>query len=174
MGYVMKKFLAGLASLVGVAACGQDAPYGSVVNFSAVESTNSYFFTATSRGPLFVDVHGAYPGYEADSIAHTITAAMERGMPSRPFKATTRMEEAHSPAYRVIWLISPPKSFNVNRLCKGEVPEPVAGEKPTFSIVFCVDDRVYRDISGWVRQDITADSETFKKFVGVVTRDLFK
>ena len=170
----MKKMLAGLASLIGVAACGQDAPYGSVVNYSARDSMKDYFFTATSRGPLLVDVRGDYPGFEADNVAGTILAGMERGMQSRPFKATMRMEEADSPSYRVIWLIAPPKNFNVNRLCKGEYPTSAHGEKATFSAVFCVGDDVYRDISGWVHKDVTASSEAFTKFIGVVTRDLFK
>jgi hypothetical protein len=41
-------------------------------------------------------------------------------------------------------------------------------------IVFCVGDEVYRNMSGWVQKDVDAGSETFSKFVGVVTRDLFK
>ncbi|SCA58175.1 conserved exported hypothetical protein [Candidatus Terasakiella magnetica] len=170
----MKKLLAGLASLVGVAACGQDAPYGHVEMFSARESTQSYFFSATSRGPLLVDVRGSYPGFEADAVSGVITAGMERGMQSRPFKTTMDISEAESPSYRVFWLIAPPKNFNTNRLCKGEIPESVPSEKPTFSAVFCVGDDVYRDISGWVHKDVTADSEAFTKFVGVVTRALFK
>ncbi|NVJ90752.1 MAG: hypothetical protein HWE34_03790 [Methylocystaceae bacterium] len=170
----MKKLLAGLATLIGVTACGQDAPYSSIVNYSARESMHSYFFTATSRGPLFVDVRGTYPGYDSDVIAPMITAAMERGMQSRPFKATTHMEEAHSPDYRVYWLIAPPKNFNNNRLCKGEIPESIAQDKPTFSIVFCVGDEVFRDMSGWVHKDVDVNSENFTKFVGVVTRELFK
>jgi hypothetical protein len=170
----MKKLLAGIASLIGVAACGEDVPFGSNENYSARDSMKDYFFTATSRGPLLVNVHGAYPGFEAEAVTGTILSGMERGMPSRPFKATTRMEEANSPAYRVIWLISPPKNFNVNRLCKGEYPDSVEQEKPTFSAVFCVDDTVYRDISGWVQKDVPANSEMFTKFIGVVTRDLFK
>lgn len=170
----MKKLLAGIASLVGVAACGQDAPYGSMVNYSARDSVHDYFFSATARGPLLVNVHGSYPGFESENITSIITAGMERGMHSRPFRATTRLEEADSPAYRVIWLIAPPKTFNANRLCKGEYPDSVSGEKATFSAVFCVDDTVYRDISGWVHKDVTAGSEAFTKFIGVVTRDLFK
>ncbi|WP_135080346.1 hypothetical protein [Terasakiella sp. SH-1] len=170
----MKKLLAGLASLVGVAACGQDAPYGHVEMYSARESTYDYFFTATSRGPLLVDVRGNYPGFEAEAVTDVILKGMERGMARRPFKATTRIEEADSPAYRVFWLIAPPKNFNNNRLCKGEMPDSTPQDKPTFSIVFCVGDDVYRDISGWVHQDVRADSEAFTKFVGVVTRDLFK
>lgn len=170
----MKKILAGLASLIGVAACGQDAPYGSNVTFSARESTNSYFFTATSRGPLFVDVRGAYPGFIAEEVTDNILRGMERGMQTRPFKATNRFEEAHSPDYRVYWLISPPKNFNANRLCKGEIPDSVPQDKPTFMIVFCVGDEVYRNMSGWVQKDVDAGSETFSKFVGVVTRELFK
>lgn len=170
----MKKMLAGLASLLGVAACGQDAPYGSLVNYSSRESTYDYFFSATARGPLFVDVHGDYPGYSETSVAGLIAKGMERGMASRPFKATPHMAQAHSPAYRVIWQIAPPANFNVNRLCKGEFPESVAQDKPTFAIVFCVDDQVLRDMSGWVHKDVVAESESFTKFVGVVTRELFK
>jgi len=170
----MKKILAGLASLIGVAACGQDAPYGHVVNYSARDSMHDYFFTATSRGPLFVDVHGQYPGFEAENISGIINAGMERGMAARPFKATNNMAEADSPSYRVIWLISPPKNANMNRVCKGQIPESVAGEKPTFSVVFCVDDTVYRDISGWVQKDVVAEAEAFTKFIGVVTREMFK
>jgi hypothetical protein len=170
----MKKLLAGLASLLGVAACGQDVPFGSVVSYSGRESTYDYFFTATSRGPLFVDIHGQYPGFEGDAVAGAITSAMERGMPSRPFKATTDLAEAHSPAYRVIWMIAPPKNSNANRLCKGDFPTSVAQDKPTFQIVFCSDDQVLRDMSGWVHKDVGADSENFMKFVGVVTRELFK
>ncbi len=170
----MKKLLAGIASLIGVAACGQDAPYSTNVNFSARDSMHDYFFTATSRGPLLVNVHGTYPGYDAADITPIITGAMERGMPSRPFKTTTRLEEAESPSYRVIWLIAPPKNFNNNRLCKGEYPESVAQDKPTFSAIFCVGDEVYRDMSGWMQKDQSADSEYFSKFVGLVTRELFK
>jgi|GEM_PF-2225903 len=170
----MKKLLAGLASLIGVAACGQDAPYSSMVHYSSRESTQDYFFTATSRGPLFVDIHGQYPGYEGNLVSSKITKGMERGMGSRPFKATTNMAEAESPTYRVIWMISPPKNSNSNRLCKGDFPQSVAQDKPTFQVVFCSDDQVLRDMSGWVHKDVTVDSENFTKFVGVVTRQLFK
>lgn len=168
----MKKLLAGLASLIGVAACGEDAPYAYNVNFSSHDSTQTFFFSATSRGPLFVDVHGAYPGM--DDAATQITAGMERGMHSRPFKATTRMEEAHSPAYRVVWVIAPPKSYNANRICSGNIPASEPGEKPTFAVVFCADDKVLRDISGWVQPDVLNNSDTFAKFVGALSRDLFK
>jgi len=170
----MKKILAGIASLLGVAACGQDALYGSNVSFSSRESTKDYFFTATSRGPLFVDVHGQYPGYDEGMLSQSITKGMERGMASRPFKATTQMAEAESPAYRVIWQIAPPKNSNANRLCKGDFPESVAQDKPTFQIVFCSDDQVLRDMSGWVHKDVELGSENFSKFIGVVTRQLFK
>lgn len=170
----MKKLLAGLASLLSLAACNDDAPYGHVVSYSARESTQPYFFTATSRGPLLVDVRGDYPGYRDSDVAGIITKGMERGMQSRPFKATFNMEDAHSPDYRVYWLIAPPKSFNANRLCKGEIPASEPQDKPTFNIVFCVGDEVYRNISGWVHKDVVADSDNFTRFVGVVTRDLFK
>ena len=170
----MKKLLAGIASLIGVAACGQDVPYGSNVNYSARDQMKDYFFTATSRGPLLVDVRGAYPGFIDEEVGDTIRRAMEAGMQSRPFKATAFMEEADSPSYRVFWLIAPPKNFNNNRLCKGEIPPSVPQDKPTFSIVFCVGDEVYRGMSGWVKPEVTAESENFRKFVGVVTRELFK
>jgi len=170
----MKKLLVGMASLLGLAACGEDAPYGSLVKYSARDSVKPYFFTATSRGPLFVDIHGSYPGYEGDTVVNAITSGMERGMQSRPFKATTRLEDAHSPAYRVIWLIAPPANFNANRLCKGEIPASEPGDKATFTIAFCVDDEIYRNMSGWMHPDFDATSQHFTKFIGVVTRDLFK
>ncbi|MDV7341662.1 hypothetical protein RYZ26_18825 [Terasakiella sp. A23] len=170
----MKKLLAGIASILSVAACGENAPYGSNVNYSARDSVKDYFFSATSRGPLFVDVRGTYPGFDEMDVTDVILRGMEKGMQTRPFKATPNMEEAHSPDYRVYWLIAPPKNFNNNRLCKGELPQSVAQDKPTFSIVFCVGDDVYRDISGWVHTDVVAGSENFTKFVGVVTRELFK
>jgi hypothetical protein len=170
----MKKVLAGLAALFSVAACGENAPYGSIERFSSRESMEPYFFTATSRGPLFVDIHGSYPGYEGDRVVKAITNGMERGMQKRPFKATTRLEEAESPAYRVIWVIAPPKNYNANRICRGDIAQSEPGDKATFAIIFCVDDQVYRDMSGWMHKDFDATSEHFTKFVGVVTRNLFK
>ncbi|WP_417841205.1 hypothetical protein [Terasakiella sp.] len=170
----MKKVLAGLATILGLVACGEDAPYGSIEKFSARDSMEPYFFTATSRGPLLVDIHGSYLGFEGTDVVSAITKGMERGMQTRPFKATTRMEEAESPAYRVIWVIAPPKNYNANRICKGDIPQSVPGDKATFAIVFCVDDEVYRNMSGWMHKDFDATSEHFTKFVGVVTRDLFK
>lgn len=171
---VMKKLIAGLTSLIGLAACGQDAPYSSNVNYSGRDSTKDYFFTATSRGPLLVEVFGDYPGYDNQTLGPLIRSAMERGVPSRPFKATGNISEAESPAYRVIWLIAPPKNYNHNRVCKGQVPVSEPADKPTFGIVFCSDDTVLRAMGGWMNTGISADSELFTKFVGVVTRDLFK
>lgn len=170
----MKKLLAGLASLVSLVACGEDAPYSSITNFSSRESVYQFFFTATSRGPLLVDVQGSYPGFDSTEITPLIHRAMEKGMGKRPFKATNRIEEADSPAFRVIWLISPPKSYNPNRVCEGRIPASEPQDKPTFGIVFCKEDQVLRDMSGWVNADVSADSRNFEKFVGVVTRELFK
>ena len=170
----MKKLVAAFGALLGLVACQEDVPFGSVVHYSARDNMFEFFRTATARGPLLVHVQGSYPGFESELIADRILNAMEKGMTQRKFKATQDISVAHSPDYRVSWIVSPPENYNANRACRGDYPAPIDRGKPTFAIVFCVGDEVYRHMTGWLHSDVNAQSEQFDKFVGVVTRDLFK
>lgn len=159
-----------LALPLFLAGCFEDAAYSHLVGFSAHDSVRSFMISAASEGPLLVGVFGD----NARTLGPAIRQGMETGLHSYKLKTTRDVAEAYDPTYRVIWLTNPPQSYNPNRVCKGQIPKSVTTDKPTFAAVFCVGDRVMRDVSGWVNSSVSLPSETFRKFVGVVTRDLFK
>jgi len=165
----MKKSLF-LALPLLLSACLEDAAYTHIVGHSSHDSVDSFMVSATSRGPLLVGVFGD----QARALGPAIRQGMESGMHRRTITTTRDINSAADPHYRVIWMTNPPQSYNPHNLCKGRLPQSAPRDKPTFLAAFCIGDDLARDVSGTLNPDITLPSETFRKFVGTVTRALFK
>jgi hypothetical protein len=129
------------------------------------------------RGPLFGAVvsapWGPDPGAEAMVLGHMARAvtAYDR------LRFTTDPAMAGHPDYAVRVAFNPPKSFAGRRMCEGETPDAMPGERLAVLAVFCERGKVKAEVHGSVGgdlADLTPESEPVRMLMSQIALALFK
>ncbi|EME70606.1 hypothetical protein H261_07563 [Paramagnetospirillum caucaseum] len=172
---MMKKLLslgaAALAALLG--GCG-DGP-STVPGGYRSPATWSTFFSATSSGPLLLEVHGDPFGGSAADLRAGVARAMSAALPGRPFTMTTDPQAAPSPKIRVVVAFGAPPSLDAAELCAGRVVTAAArgeGGRVELLAAFCSSGGTLSWVRGWVARVEGPDDARFTRLLGQVMREL--
>jgi hypothetical protein len=172
---MMRKLLSlGAAALAAlVSGCG-DGP-ATVPGGYRNAATWSTFFSATSFGPLLLEVHGNPFGASAQEVKAGVAKAMSAALPSRPFSMTLDPQSASAPKIRVVVALGAPASLDAAELCAGRVAIAAAkvdGGRIDVLAAFCDGGGLLSSVRGWVAKVDGPDDSRFTRLMGQVMQDL--
>lgn len=167
--------LAAGAVTAAVAACGE-APR---VTTRYMDPTGTWdeMVGAAARGPILASVTGAPWGEDAPA-EQVILGHMARAVTGYDrLRFTTDPAAAGHADYAMQVAFNPPKSFPGRRLCEGERPAVVPGERLYALAVFCQRGQVKAEVHGSVGgdlADLTPDSEPVRMLMSQLSLALFR
>ncbi len=171
----MRKLLslgaAALAALVGGCGDGPSTVPGGYRN----AATWSSFFSATSHGPLLLEVHGNPFGVPAAEVKAGVAKAMSAALPSRPFAMTLDPQAAPASKIRVVVALGVPQSLDAAELCAGRVVTATTradGGRIDVLAAFCDGGGLLSSVRGWVAKVDGPDDSRFTRLMGQVMREL--
>ncbi len=171
----MRKLLSlGAAALAAlVSGCG-DGP-STVPGGYRHAATWSTFFSATSSGPLLLEVHGNPFGASASEVKAGVAKAMSASLPSRPFSMTLDPQAAPAPKIRVVVALGVPQTLDAAELCAGRVVTAAAradGGRIDVLAAFCDGGGLLSSVRGWVTKVDGPEDSRFTRLMGQIMREL--
>lgn len=163
---------AGTAAVAGLVAACEEAPRSTVTY--ARGDMEPFLADIAARGPLLVETMDTGFTEDHGTISTMVAMTIARGIHGRVIQATPDATQAGRTDFRVRVMFDAPQNANANRLCRGQMPAPVADPHRLHVLAaFCREDELFVSVIGSLPRPQTLTHDSVGRLLTQMGRQMF-